>query len=35
MTINQDAVVIGNENNLAISGVVQQVDKVFYPSTEE
>ncbi len=35
MTINQDAVVIGNENNLAITGVVQQVDKVFYPSTED
>lgn len=35
MTINQDAVVIGNENNLAISGVVQQIDKVLYPSTEE
>jgi uncharacterized surface protein with fasciclin (FAS1) repeats len=35
MTINQDAVVIGNGNDLAITGVVQLVDKVFYPSTEE
>jgi len=35
MTINQDAQVIGNGNNLAISGVVQQIDKVLYPPTEE
>jgi len=34
MTINQDAVVIGTVNVLAISGVVQQVDKILYPPTE-
>lgn len=35
MTINRDAQVIGNGNNLAISGVIQQVEKVLYPPTEE
>ncbi len=35
MTINQDAVVVGNRNKLAISGVVQQLDKILYPPTEK
>ena len=35
MTINQDAVVIGNGNILGITGVVQQVDKLLYPPVGE
>jgi uncharacterized surface protein with fasciclin (FAS1) repeats len=35
MTLNQDAVVIGTGNVLAISGVVQQIDKVLYPPAGE
>jgi uncharacterized surface protein with fasciclin (FAS1) repeats len=31
MTINQDAQVIGTANNLGITGVIQQVDKILYP----
>lgn len=35
MSINQDAVVVGAGNDLAISGVVQQIDKILYPPTEK
>jgi hypothetical protein len=35
MTLNGDATVIGTGNDLAISGVVQQVDKILSPPTGE
>lgn len=35
MIINQDAVVIGTGNVLAISGVIQQLDKVLHPPTKK
>jgi uncharacterized surface protein with fasciclin (FAS1) repeats len=35
MLINQDALVIGTQNVLGISGVVQQIDKILYPPEEK